>query len=107
MYSSLQLRGDYQLNIRVHSYSNPSHTRNNGRCCDFFFWWLHCGECDNYFIFCLQPAQFLRKDLSCPLARLESGEVGGDSITFRDHVGMLSNPFTISVPGPWTVSVLL
>lgn len=108
----LPVRGDYQLNIRVHTYSNPSHRHRDGGCCDFSFRSLFfpgCySDCDNIFVFCLRPAGFFHRDLSCPLNKRTSGEVGGDSLSFDigERVGSLPNPIPISVQGPWMVSIV-
>ena len=82
---------------------NENH-RDEGGCCDFNFFG-HCkGNCDNYFLFCLRPRDFSRLDLSCPNGQLETGEVGGDDLSFFERVGSLSNPVMFPVRGSWSVS---
>lgn len=96
------LKADYQLEVRVLSYENPTHSRSDGHCCDDIF--CH-SDCDTHLIFCLQPPGYsddIEED--CPLGELTAGQVGGDSITsFGDSVGDLPNPFTVQVQGNWMV----
>ena len=43
-------RANYLLEVKIHSYSNPSHLDANGYCCDY---WHFCNsQCDNTFQFC-------------------------------------------------------
>ena len=103
---------DYEVRVAVHSYRNPSHLHAGGGCCDLtvvfflFFPIVRCGDCDNYFLFCLRTPGATR---DCPLGELHSGEVGGDSLTFNPGVGgsfgRLSNPLHFTNTGNWTVSV--
>lgn len=96
----LPLNADYELNIRVVRYENPSHRDFHGSCCDIF-----CHSCDTYLRFCLRPPGHSTNTIGgyCP-QELLTGEVGGDDITFGNTVGGLSNPLSVSGVGTWLVS---
>ena len=47
--------GRVTVDVRVHSYRNPTHTDDGGDCCDGPTSASQCSEeCDNFFIVCLQ-----------------------------------------------------
>ena len=95
------VRGGYELRVRAHSYSNPSHRHARGGCCD-----NPCSNhCDNYFVFCLRPAGYSHQIWRCPLGVIRTGEVGGDSLTFGSRIGRnQQNPMVFSNSGNWPVS---
>lgn len=94
------VRGGYELRVRAHSYSNPSHQHARGGCCDF-----PCHDhCDNYFLFCLRSANYSHSTWTCPLGVKHTGEVGGDSLTFESQIGRQQNPMLFSNSGNWPVS---
>ena len=95
----LPLNADYELNIGVVRYENPSHHDFQDSCCDLF-----CGSCDTYLRFCLRPPGHSTDTIGgyCP-RELLTGEVGGDDITFDSTVGHLPNPLSVTVAGTWLV----
>ena len=86
--------GDYVLEIRAHTYRNRYHRQSNGRCCDRPF----CGQCENYFRFCLRSTGTSHDDNAgnCPLGRYTTGEVGDDDFSFG------STSIASGVPNPMT-----
>ena len=96
------VRGAYELRVMAHSYSNPSHRHARGGCCDNLFY-CH-NHCDNYFVFCLRSASYSHATWTCPLGERHTGEVGGDSLTFRSQIGSQQNPMLFSNSGNWPVS---
>ena len=96
-------RADYQLQVIVVNYANPSSRRSNGDCCDFSI--LCSNDCDTHLEFCFRPPGYSDSvNEDCPLGSLTAGPVGGDSITFGSSVGSLPNPFTVQVEESWLVS---
>ena len=88
-----QVRGDFIASLQLSSYSNPSHRHARGGCCDFSYFFFSCGNCDNYFVVCVES-----------LCR-HTGYVGnGETLRFGASVGDVPNPLTFSVPGVYTVS---
>lgn len=96
-------KADYQLQVRAERYENPSSRRSNGDCCDISF---SCSnDCDTHLEFCFRPPGYSDATTEeCPLGTLTAGSVGGDSITFENSVGSLSNPFIVDIEESWLVS---
>lgn len=97
----LPLNADYQLNIRVVRYENPSHRDFHNSCCDPF-----CAtDCDTHLRFCLRPPGHSTDTIGgyCP-HELLAEEVGGDDIMFGSTAGRLPNPMSVSGVGTWLVS---
>ena len=95
----LQVRGDYNVSVRISHYSNREHRLYNGRCCDppISFFWGCLGDCDNYFVVCVGEG-------SEGVCRY-TGEVGrSDSISFYSQIGDLTNPISFNINDTWTVS---
>ena len=61
---------DYSLEVKVHSYTNPSHKDADGQCCNFWHFPLPgcISQCSNIFLFCPfnTTSQRARPD-NCPL----------------------------------------
>ncbi len=95
---SVQVAADYQLEVRLVSYSNPTHRRSNGAHCDGGNMHL----CDNIFIFQLDVGngweQLMRTGIYW----------NNDDITFGDTLeGGLDNPLVFTGSGPWPDNVSL
>ena len=88
------MRADYQVEVLVTSYQNPSGRRLglNETCCDGGRYrncssWRHC---DNYFSFCLRElgAPSSNSSADCPLGRFDtttvSVVVNHDDLTFEE-----------------------
>ena len=97
-------KADYNLQVRAERYENPSSRRSNGDCCDFSL--ISCSnDCDTHLEFCFRPPGYSAAATEeCPLGIMTAGPVGGDSITFENSVGSLSNPFTLDIEESWLVS---
>ena len=62
----------YSLRVTAYEYENSEHRRSNGRCCD-----KRCGDCDNYFRFCLISGRAVLVCYNLPVIFPD-----GDSLTF-------------------------
>ena len=99
----MQVGGDYTVSVQFFSYSNPSHRRHNGVCCDRpTLPYFDCfGDCDNYFKVCVEYGDERE-------ACLYTGEVGdADDLHFTTSVGRLSNPILFNLTGPLTVRTMI
>ena len=86
-----QCTGTYYFYVEVQSFSNPGNQDSNENCCD-----IGCGNCDNYFIFCLRAYGY-DGDI-CPYGSFStsSNVQGGSSLTFSTGSSALAN----NVPNP-------
>ncbi len=91
----VHVAADYQLEVRLLSYSNPTHRRSNGDHCD-----STNSLCDNIFTFELDVGNGLEQ-------LLQTGVYwNNDDITFGDTLGGgLDNPLVFTGSGPWPDSV--
>ena len=108
----LQVCGDYNVNVNLSSYSNPSHRHYGGGCCDHLFTYKsQClGDCDNYFVVCVYgqgQGEEEREEMEGEggyFVCSHSGDLGShDTISFGSTVGRLPNPLVFPMTGPWTV----
>ena len=110
----MQSLGNYQLEIRAHSYSNSPHRDAAGGCCDKGGrsncdpWWCFYCQCDNEFVFCLRNSGTAHDSNtgSCPLGTYSTGEVGDDSFNFGSNsiYSGVSNPMLFQ-GSVWPVSL--
>ena len=63
--------GSGHIVVKFKSYSNPTHRRSNGKCCDFNLY--GCSACDAYFKLCVADSA-LRFD--CNVGRAATGVIG-------------------------------
>lgn len=92
-----QVAADYQLEVRLVNYSNPSHVRSDGSLCD------HGADtpcCDNVFTF--------QVDIGRGLDQLKQTQayIDRDEIVFDSLLGpALKNPLIFQTGGPWQSNV--
>ncbi len=95
---SVQVAADYQLEVRLVNYSNPTHRRSNGDDCDYY------GNhvCDNIFTFQLDVGNGWEQLMQTGIYW------NNDRITFGDTLeGGLANPLVFNASGPWPDNVSL
>ena len=83
----------YQLTVRFHQYSNPSHSIVTGLCCDLGDCIV---ECNSALALCVRVGNTSLEDFECPTDEVVLGTVGGDNVTFEDVVGMENNPVVVN-----------
>lgn len=92
-----QVAADYQLEVRLVNYSNPSHVRSDGSLCD------HGADtpCDNIFMF--------EVDIGRGLEQLKQTEIyiDRDEIVFSDSLldAAQKNPLIFQIGGLWQSNV--
>ncbi len=101
---SVQVAADYQLEVRLVNYSNPTHRRSNGDRCDRGKN-IKIRPCDNIFTFELDVGNGCRRQQK---STDTYGNKYNDSITFGDTLeGGLDNPLVFTGSGPWPDNVRL
>ncbi len=97
MQLSVQVAADYQLEVRLVSYSNPTHRRSNGDHCDSYQYRV----CDNIFTFKLNVGNGWEQ-------QVQTRTYWSDKITFEDTLsGGLANPLKfVNTIQPWNVSLV-
>nr|ADU54210.1 Delta5 [Amphimedon queenslandica] len=93
--------GDFTLSFQFHRYSNPSDRDVNGNCCDTAPGVI-CGSCDTHFkSLCLRNGGTSHSQTGqcIPGTVLSPGGVGGSSVNFSAHIGVISNPFGYNKSG--------
>ena len=87
--------GEYTVEVRTHSFSNPGSLLANGECCDYN---ITAGDgscavpgCDFYFYYCLRS-----------IDSTEGGCSGGrvSMVQYNDHPIDLSLPMVLGLPNP-------
>ena len=109
------MNGDYILEVRTHSYSNPTNwcfgCGANQGCCDNFNVFECTGDlrCDNYFYYCLRTIFSSRFVNNCDNGRFSnSSEPDGETINFSQDVVLgLANPLPLNgLSDAWNVSCI-
>ena len=116
MQLSVLVSADYVLQVEMLSYSHPSNTLSDGKCCDSP-WLFHSAvppcngveRCDTYFIYCLRPR--FSTATQCPNNEPEYTAVStnikdGVAIDFSQPTVLgLSNPFNLTgISTAWEVN---
>ena len=61
-------------------------------------------SCDNKFKFCMRPYGYSTSSVQCPLGSYQSGQVGGNSITFNTPIDSnVPNPMQFNGSASWPV----
>ncbi len=98
---SVQVAADYQLEVRLVNYSNPTHRRSNGDDCDSNTQYSR-HLCDNIFTFELDVGNGWEQLMQTGIYW------NNDRITFGDTLeGGLANPLVFTGSGPWPDNVSL
>ena len=102
---------DYIFEAQLESYQNPTHSLQNGDCCDGDqnTMGVCTDPCDNVFTFCVKESTDTGSNLAppfCPFLRDVSGVFqDNDDISFGEDLGNgVSNPLTFNRSGAWPVS---
>ena len=109
------VNGDYILEVRTHSYNNPTNRcagcrmgLNDAGCCDDFSVFECTGDlrCDNYFYYCLRTLWSV--GFVCDGGQVSRSEPDGKTINFsQDMVLGLANPLPLNgISDAWNVSCI-
>lgn len=97
--------GTYYFYVELQWFSNPMNRDHDGGCCD-----PGCGNCDNYFIFCLRQAGYDEASDVCPYGTFSTAANlrSGSYLEFQSGVNLASNvPNPVRFAGSaWPVSRL-
>ncbi len=109
MQLSVLVSADYVVQVEMVSYSHPSNTRSDGRCCDPGNGGTCSGDerCDTFFAYCLIP----RTAVECPngLFISRSNAQNGATIDFSQPTVLgLPNPFNLAgLTTAWEVMIIV
>ncbi len=108
MQLSVLVSADYVLQVEIVSYSNPSNTRSDSRCCDSppgFNGATPCvrGErCDTYFTYCLRPRFTEATTIECP--NTEPGFTANSTNVVDGAAIDFSQPTVLGLPNPFNLT---